>query len=224
MITPDVGGAFGAKFGIDAESVLTAWVARQLGRPARWSETRYENMLGMTHGRAQQQTVTMGGLRDGTVLAYRLEVVQDGGAYPKIGALLPLLTLLMTPGPYDIPRAESVAVSVVTNTTPTGAYRGAGRPEATAAIERAMDLFAAEAGVDPADVRRKNLLAPFTEPHQTKFGALYDTGDYAAGLDRVLEAAGYAELRAEQAARRARGDVTQLGIGIVLLRGDHRRR
>jgi carbon-monoxide dehydrogenase large subunit len=214
VITPDVGGGFGAKFGIDAESVLTAWAARQLGRPARWSETRYENMLGMTHGRAQQQTVTIGGLRDGTVLAYRLEVVQDGGAYPKIGALLPLLTLLMTSGPYDIPRAESVAVSVVTNTTPTGAYRGAGRPEATAAIERAMDLFAAEAGVDPADVRRKNLLAPFTEPHQTKFGALYDTGDYAAGLDRVLAAAGYAELRAEQAARRARGDVTQLGIGL----------
>ena len=200
VITPDVGGAFGAKFGADPESVLTAWVARQLGRPARWSETRYENLLGMTHGRAQQQTVTIGGLRDGTVLAYRLEVVQDGGAYPKIGALLPLLTLLMTPGPYDIPRVESVAVSVVTNTTPIGAYRGAGRPEATAAIERAMDLFAAEIGVDPADVRRKNLLAPFTEPHQTKFGALYDSGDYAG---RSRPGAGGGRLRG--AARGAGG-------------------
>ena len=87
VITPDVGGAFGAKFGADPEAVLVAWVAKQLGRPARWSETRYENLLGMTHGRAQQQTVTIGGRRDGTVLAYRIEILQDSGAYPKIGAL-----------------------------------------------------------------------------------------------------------------------------------------
>jgi carbon-monoxide dehydrogenase large subunit len=95
IITPDVGGAFGAKFGADPEHALVAWVARQLGRPARWSETRYENLIAMTHGRAQQQTVTIGGRRDGTVLAYRLEVLQDAGAFPKIGAMLPLLTILM---------------------------------------------------------------------------------------------------------------------------------
>ncbi len=159
VITPDVGGAFGAKFGADPEHVVVAWVARELGRPARWTETRYENLIAMTHGRAQQHTITIGGSRDGDVQAYRLEIVQDAGAYPKIGAVLPMLTILMTTGPYEIPKAEAVAKVVVSNTTPIGAYRGAGRPEATAAIERAIDLFAAEIGADPADVRRKNLLA-----------------------------------------------------------------
>ena len=215
IITPDVGGAFGAKFGADPEHALVAWVARQLGRPARWTETRYENLVSMTHGRAQQQTVTIGGKRDGTVLAYRLEIIQDSGAQVRIGAMLPFLTILMTPGPYAIPQAESVARSVVTNTTPIGAYRGAGLPEASAALERAMDLFAADIGADPAEVRRRNLLPPFTEPHRTKFGALYDTGDYAAALDKVLAAAGYDELRKEQAERRARGDAVALGIGLA---------
>jgi aerobic carbon-monoxide dehydrogenase large subunit len=214
VITPDVGGAFGAKFGADPEHALVAWVARRLGRPARWTETRYENLIAMTHGRAQQHTITIGGRRDGTVEAYRLEIVQDAGAYPKIGAVLPFLTILMTSGPYDIPRAEAIAKVVVTNTTPIGAYRGAGRPEATAALERAMDLFAAETGVDPADVRRKNLLPPFTEPHQTKFGAKYDTGNYVAALEVALAAAGYQDLRQEQQRRRASGDVRQLGIGL----------
>jgi aerobic carbon-monoxide dehydrogenase large subunit len=215
VITPDVGGAFGAKFGADPEHAVVAWIARHLGRPARWTETRYENLIAMTHGRAQQHTVTIGGSRDGNVLAYRLEIVQDAGAYPKIGAVLPMLTILMTSGPYEIPKAEAVAKVVVTNTTPIGAYRGAGRPEATAAIERAIDLFATEIGVDPADVRRKNLLAPFTEPHRTAFGALYDTGDYAAALDKALAAADYPALRKEQAERRASGSVRQLGIGVA---------
>jgi aerobic carbon-monoxide dehydrogenase large subunit len=215
IITPDVGGAFGAKFGADPEHALVAWVAQRLGRPARWSETRYENLIAMTHGRAQQQTVTLGGNRDGTVLAYRLEILQDAGAYVRVGAMLPFLTILMTPGPYAIPRAEAIARSVVTTTTPVGAYRGAGRPEASAAIERAMDMFAAEIGMDPADVRRRNLLPKFTEPHRTKFGALYDTGDYAAALDKVLAAAGYDKLRKEQAERLARGDTVVLGIGLA---------
>jgi aerobic carbon-monoxide dehydrogenase large subunit len=215
VITPDVGGAFGAKFGIDPEHAIVAWVARELGRPARWTETRYENLIGMTHGRAQRHTITIGGSRDGDVQAYRLHVVQDSGAYPRIGAVLPFLTILMAIGPYDIPRAEATGVSVVTNTTPVGAYRGAGRPEATAAIERAFDLFAAEIGADPAEVRRRNLLPPFSEPHQTAFGALYDSGDYAAALDVALEAAGYGGLRAEQQARRDSGDQVQLGIGLA---------
>ncbi len=214
VITPDVGGAFGAKFGADPEHAVVAWVARQLGRPARWTETRYENLISMTHGRAQQQTVTIGGSRDGTVQAYRLEILQDAGGYPRIGAVLPFLTILMTPGPYALGKAEAVARTVVTNTTPVGAYRGAGRPEATAAIERAMDLFAAEIGMDPADVRRRNLLPPFTEPHRTAFGALYDSGDYAAALDKALAAADYAGLRKEQAGRREHGDAVQLGIGL----------
>jgi carbon-monoxide dehydrogenase large subunit len=214
IVTPDVGGAFGAKFGADPEHAVVCWVARRLGRPARWAESRNENLIGMTHGRAQRQKITIGGSRDGKVAAYRLEILQDAGAYPKFGAFLPALTILMAPGPYAIPRAEAVATSVVTNTTPVGAYRGAGRPEATAAIERAMDLFAAEAGLDPAEVRRKNLLPAFTEPHTTVFGAVYDSGNYATALEAALLAAGYEDLRREQAKRRAGGDVVQLGIGL----------
>ena len=134
---------------------------------------------------------------------------------PRFGAFLPALTILMAPGPYAIGRAEAVARSVVTSTTPVGAYRGAGRPEATAAVERAIDLFAAEIGRDPAEVRRKNLLPRFTEPHRTAFGAVYDSGDYVTALDAALAAAGYASLREEQARRRDAGDVIQLGIGLA---------
>ncbi|MBE7190126.1 xanthine dehydrogenase family protein molybdopterin-binding subunit, partial [Jatrophihabitans endophyticus] len=214
VITPDVGGAFGAKFGIDPEAVVVTVAARQLGRPVTWVETRSENMVGMTHGRAQVQTITIGGSRDGDVQAYRLDVLQDCGAYPRIGGLLPTLTLLMAPAVYDIPTLETSFASVVTNTTPIGAYRGAGRPEATAVIERAMDLFAAEIGMDPAELRRRNLLAPFAEPYRSLGGALYDSGDYPAALAGVLEAADYDGLRAEQARRRESGDTVQLGIGL----------
>ncbi len=214
VITPDVGGAFGAKFGADPEHVVVAWVARQLGRPARWTETRFENLIAMTHGRGQRHTITIGGSRDGDVLSYRLEIIQDGGAYPRIGAVLPFLTIMMATGPYAIPNAEAIGTSIVTTTTPIGAYRGAGRPEATAALERAFDLFAAEIGMDPAAVRRRNLLPPFSEPHQTAFGALYDSGDYAAALDKALAAAGYDDIRAEQARRRASGETVQLGVGV----------
>jgi len=212
--TPDVGGAFGAKMGADPEFGLVAWLARHLGRPVRWAENRSENLTGMVHGRAQDQTITIGGRRDGTVTAYSLQIHQDAGAYPRIGAVLPSLTMLMAPGVYAIPTVHAQARSVVTTTTPTGAYRGAGRPEATSAIERAMDLFAAEIGMDPADVRRRNLIAPFNEPRENGRGATYDSGDYAAALERVLEAGDYAVLRRQQAERRARGDVRQLGLGL----------
>jgi carbon-monoxide dehydrogenase large subunit len=215
VITPDVGGAFGAKFGADPEHAVVAWVAKQIGRPARWTETRVENLVAMTHGRGQRHKITIGGTRDGNVLAYRLEIVQDAGAYPRMGAVLPFLTILMATGPYDIPNAEAVAVSVATNTTSTGAYRGAGRPEATAALERAFDLFATEIGMDPAQVRRRNLLPPFTEPHTTAFGATYDSGEYVAALDKALDAADYGKLRDEQARRRANRDIVQLGIGVA---------
>jgi carbon-monoxide dehydrogenase large subunit len=214
VITPAVGGAFGAKFGADPEHALVGWLARELRRPVTWVETRSENMVAMTHGRAQVQTLTIGGSRDGRVRAYRIEVLQDSGAYPRFGALLPSLTLLMAPGVYDIEHVDGSFVSVVTTTTPVGAYRGAGRPEATAAIERAMDLFAAEIGMDPAEVRRRNLLPAFAEPYRSKGGALYDSGDYPAALATVLQAAGYDELRAEQQRRRERDDTKQLGIGL----------
>jgi carbon-monoxide dehydrogenase large subunit len=214
IITPAVGGAFGAKVGADPEAAVVGWIARHLHRPARWVETRSENMVGMTHGRAQVQTVTIGGDRDGNVRAYRLHVLQDSGAYPRFGAMLPTLTLLMAPGVYDIDQLELSYTSIATNTTPVGAYRGAGRPEATAAIERAMDLFAAEIGLDPAVVRRRNLLPAFTEPITSKGGAAYDSGDYPMALDTVLAAADYDALRREQALRRERGDILQLGIGV----------
>ena len=215
VITPDVGGAFGAKFGADPEQVVVAWAARMLGRPVRWTEYRYDNLLAMTHGRAQIQTVSVGGTRDGRLIAYRLDIVQDCGAYPAIGAVLPFLTKMMAPGTYAIERVESSARSVVTNTTPVGAYRGAGRPEAAAAIERAIDLFAAEIGMDPAEVRRRNLLPAFTEPKENGQGALYDSGDYLAALELVLKTCGYADLRAEQSRRRAVSDVRALGIGMA---------
>jgi carbon-monoxide dehydrogenase large subunit len=216
VIAPDVGGGFGAKIGADPEAVVLAWAARRLGRPVRWTETRSENLTAMTHGRAQRHVVTIGGRRDGTVLAYRLEVVQDSGAYPRAGAsLLPGFTRLMTPGVYRIPTVEVATRSVLTNTTPIGAYRGAGRPEATAAIERAMDLYAAEIGMDPAEVRRINFVRPEEFPYATPTGASYDTGEYAKALDAVLAAGGYAELRAEQARRREAGDPVALGLGLA---------
>ena len=214
VITPDVGGGFGAKIGADPEFALVAWLARHVGRPVRWNETRSENMTGMVQGRAQLQTMTIGGNRDGKVLAYRLDVLQDAGAYPRLSAVLPMFTRMMAPGVYDIPKVESRARVLVTNTTSTAAYRGAGRPEATAAVERAMDLFAAEIGMDAAEVRRRNLLQPDQFPLVTKGGAPYDSGEYEKALDAVLDASGYADLRAEQAARRERGDVVQLGIGV----------
>ncbi|MDN5858013.1 MAG: xanthine dehydrogenase family protein molybdopterin-binding subunit [Pseudonocardia sp.] len=214
LITPDVGGGFGAKIGSDPEFALVAHLAKRTGRPVRWHESRSENMTGMVHGRGQLQTITIGGSRDGDVAAYRLDVLADAGAYPRIGMFLPYFTRLMAPGVYDIPRVESRARCVVTTTTGIGAYRGAGRPEATTAIERAMDLFAAEVGMDPAEVRRRNVVAPDRFPFTTKGGATYDSGEYAAAIDRVLAAADYTGLRAEQAARRERGDVMALGIGV----------
>ena len=214
VITPDVGGGFGAKIGADPEFALVAWLAKRVGRPVRWNESRSENMTGMVQGRAQLQTITIGGDRDGKVKAYRIDVIADGGAYPRIGVLLPLFTRMMAPGVYDIPKVESRARAVLTNTTSTGAYRGAGRPEATAAIERAMDLFAAEIGMDPAEVRKINVIKPEQFPFVTKGGAPYDTGEYAKAIDAVLEAGNYTALRAEQQARRERGDVVQLGLGV----------
>jgi carbon-monoxide dehydrogenase large subunit len=214
VITPDVGGGFGAKIGGHPEDILLGWLARRCGRPVRWVESRTENMTAMVHGRAQVHDVTIGGRADGTIEAYHLGIVQDAGAYPTMGAFLPMLTRTMAAGTYAIPVVTSDARVAVTTTTPVGSYRGAGRPEATAAIERAVDLFAAEVGLDPADVRRRNLLPAFDEAVTTASGATYDCGDYPAALERVLAAAGYDDLRVEQRRRRARGDRLALGIGL----------
>ncbi len=214
VIAPDVGGGFGAKIGGHPEDVLLGWLARRCGRPVRWVETRTDNMVGMVHGRAQVHDVTIGGRSDGTIEAYHLGIVQDAGAYPSMGAFLPRLTRSMAAGTYAIPTVTSSARVVVTPTTPVGSYRGAGRPEATAALERAVDLFAAEAGLDPAEVRRRNLVPRFDGPHVTPTGATYDCGDFPAALERVLAAAGYEDLRAQQRRRREAGDRRVLGIGV----------
>ena len=214
VITPDVGGGFGAKNGVYPDEILVGWAARKLNRPVRWTESRTENMLAMGHGRAQRQRTRMGGTKDGRITAYRNDVMQDGGAYPKGGSVLPFMTRLMASGVYDIENVQFESHSVVTNTSPVVAYRGAGRPEAAAAIERTIDEFARACGLDPAEVRRRNYLRPEAFPLVTKMGAKYDSGEYEKSLDKALEAAGYAGLRAEQQRRRESGDPVQMGIGI----------
>ncbi|HEY3683744.1 MAG TPA: xanthine dehydrogenase family protein molybdopterin-binding subunit [Streptosporangiaceae bacterium] len=214
IITPDVGGGFGAKIGVDRETILTGWVAKRLGRPMRWTETRSENMVAMTHGRAQRHQITIGGDRAGHIQAYRLDIVQDCGAYPGISTFLPQLTMLMASGTYDFPSVQCSFQAVLTNKTVVAAYRGAGRPEATAAVERAVDLYAAEIGMDPAEVRKLNVVTPDKFPYTTPGGAVYDNGEYVAALDKVQAAAGYDDLRAEQRRRREAGEVRQLGIGV----------
>ena len=199
VVAPAVGGGFGAKINLQSDEALLPWVSRRLGRPVRWAETRSESMVSMPHGRAQVHRVEIGGSRDGTVQAYRLTVLQDAGAYPGMGTFLPFMTRTMAPGTYDIPRVECNTKSVVTNTTPIEAYRGAGRPEATAAIERAFDLFAREIDMDPVEVRRRNLIGADAFPFTTQTGAVYDSGDYAGALDKALAASGFDDLRAEQA-------------------------
>lgn len=214
VIAPDVGGGFGAKVGIDRDALTVAWAAYHTRGSVRWAETRSENLSGMVHGRGQRQTIKIGGHRDGRVIAYQLSIVQDCGAYPRSGAFLASLTQLMASGVYDIPGCGADYQAVVTTTTPIAAYRGAGRPEATAAIERAMDLFAGQIGMDPVEVRRRNLVPAQAFPYRTATGAVYDTGDYASALATVLAGAGYEDLRAEQARRRERGDVVCVGIGV----------
>jgi len=214
VITPDVGGGFGAKIGSYPEELLVGWLARRLGRALCWVESRSESMVSLGHGRAQVQYVEIGGRRDGRVEAYRMRTVQDAGAYPQLGAYLPSFTRTMLTGNYDIARAEFFAQAVVTNTTPTVAYRGAGRPEAALAIDRALDCFAHAIGLDPAEVRRRNLIPADAYPYRTPTGAVYDSGNGPEALRRVLEAADYEGLRSEQRRRRSAGDPHLLGIGL----------
>jgi carbon-monoxide dehydrogenase large subunit len=214
VITPAVGGGFGAKGEWYPDQLLPAWLSRHVGRPLKWTETRSESMTAMIHGRSQWQVVEIGGSRDGVASAYRLSILQDVGAYPGLGAMIPAYNATLAGGAYRFPKVEWAVQTVVTNTTPVGAYRGAGRPEVTDAVERAMDAFAAEIGMDAAEVRRKNLIPAFDAPFQTATGHTYDSGAYEAALDLALETVGYDELRAEQARRRANGDRTLLGIGI----------
>ena len=213
VVAPDVGGGFGAK-GIAVEDVVVGWVARATGKPVRWTETRSENMVAMHHGRASVLSFELGASRDGKIDALRLNIVADAGAYPGIGAFLPNLTAMMASGVYEIPKIEIDIKAVATNTTPTGPVRGAGRPEATQMLERAIDLLAAELSLDPAEVRRRNFIPNDAFPFTTASGANYDIGDFGGALSLALESAGYEKLRQEQASRRESGSARQLGIGL----------
>ena len=177
--------------------------AQLLGRPVKWTETRSENMVAMTQGRAQVQHVEMGLTRDGRITGVTTKVFQDGGAYPSIGCFLPFLTRTMAQGVYAIPRVELNAWSAATNTTATAAYRGAGRPEATQMLERILDIAADELGIDPVEIRKRNFIPPEAFPLETLTGAHYDVGEYAKALEEACRVAGYDELRAEQARARA---------------------
>jgi carbon-monoxide dehydrogenase large subunit len=214
VLSPDVGGGFGAKFGAYPEQVVVAALAQRLGRQVRYAESRTENLTNMHHGRAQFQELELGAKRDGKIVGIRVGITQDSGAYPQISAFLPTLTGMMMCGVYQVPHVAMKSRSAVTNTTPVSAYRGAGRPEAAALLERAMDLLAQEVGVDPAEVRRRNFIDPSAFPLKTVSGADYDSGEYAAALDKALETVDYAKVRAEQASRRASDDRRQLGVGI----------
>lgn len=211
---PQVGGGFGGKFEPAPEAVVVAALARTLRRPVGWTQTRTENLMCMPHGRGQVQHAALAVRRDGTMVAIHADVVGDAGAYPGVGAVIPNATLLMLAGAYRFERAGGRGRSLVTNTTPVGAYRGAGRPEAAALVERIVDMAAVELGMDPVDLRRQNLVETF--PHASPTGMTYDSGDYRACLDGAVHAIGYDAVRREQAARRAAGSPVLLGVGVAM--------
>lgn len=215
VVTPQVGGGFGGKAGLAPEYSAVAAAARQLGRPVAWHASRSEDMVSLPHSRGQVQHAELVVRRDGTFVALRVHLLGDAGAYPTVGAFLPAGTKRMSNGTYRFDRIQFDLLVAVTNTTPMGAYRGAGRPEATALLERLVDHAAHELAIDPIELRRRNLLDDAVFPYATLTGLTYDTGSYALPLDAAAEAIGYADLRDEQRARRERGDRVQLGIGVA---------
>jgi len=215
VVAPDVGGGFGGKLQCYREEVLVTQLARKHGRPVKWTETRSEDMVATHHGRDQIQDVEIAAKSDGTFLGLKITLLANMGAYLQIITPgVPLLGMFMYPGIYKMDKYSFTCTGVFTNTTPTDAYRGAGRPEATYAIERIVDELAAELGMDPLELRKKNWIAHEEFPFTTVAGLTYDTGNYEAATARALELFGYQELRAEQEQRRASGDPVQLGIGI----------
>jgi carbon-monoxide dehydrogenase large subunit len=215
VVAPDVGGGFGSKLQLYREEILALVLANKLGRPVRWTETRSENMVATHHGRAQVQDVEVAATRDGVLKGLKVSLLADMGAYLQIITPgIPLLGMFMYNGIYKMDAYDFSCTGVFTTKTPTDAYRGAGRPEATYAIERIMDELAAELGMDPLEVRRKNWIKHEEFPYTTVAGLTYDSGNYEAATARALELFGYDELRAEQQRRRESGDPVQLGIGV----------
>ena len=213
VITPEVGGGFGSKLNVYAEEALLGWISMQLGKPVKWIETRRENIQATIHGRGQVGDIEVAFKNDGTLTGLRYSVFADLGAYHQLlTPAIPTLTGLMLSGAYKIPAIQMNITACFTNKMATDAYRGAGRPEATYVVERALDLVAAELGMDAAEVRRKNFPAPDEFPFHTATGLDYDSGDYEAALNKAQQIAGYAELREKQ--KKARDEGRLIGIGI----------
>ncbi|NMP23407.1 xanthine dehydrogenase family protein molybdopterin-binding subunit [Sulfobacillus harzensis] len=213
ILATDVGGGFGSKIACYADEVLTAFAARDLGRPVKWTESRSEHFLITSHGRDHVDQVELAGTRDGRVTAIRVRAYANMGAYlSTAGPGVPTILFgLIVNGAYDIPKASAEVYGVFTNTTPVDAYRGAGRPEATYLVERIMDAYAREIGQDPVEVRRKNLIKKEQFPYNNPFGLTYDSGDYHQALDRALGMLDYGAFRKEQEALRQQGKY--IGVG-----------
>ena len=223
VVVGDVGGGFGLRGMIEPEHVVVTALARELGRTVRFEQTRMEQLQGGPHGRGQRQRITLRGQADGRVEAMEAVIVGDVGAYPHNGSAMPITTSELINGAYDIPAVAVDLQIVVSNRAPTGAYRGAGRPEATFGIERAMDAFARAVGLDPADVRRRNAVPRSAMPFRTATGQTYDSGDYVGALDRALDMVDAPAVRREQARRRdAGGWPLGLGIGLFVERSGSR--
>jgi aerobic carbon-monoxide dehydrogenase large subunit len=215
VIAPDVGGGFGGKLQVTPEEILTFLVARRMGRPVKYTESRSESLASAHHGRDQIQKLTLAATGDGTVTGLKVELLADMGAYLRlVSPGVPILGAFMYNSIYKFGAYRFVCTNVFTNKTPTDAYRGAGRPEATFAIERLMDELAVEVGMDPMAVREKNWIRHDEFPYDTVCGLTYDTGDYEAATAKAMALFGYDALRAEQKERRDRADPVQLGIGI----------
>jgi len=216
VVAPDVGGGFGSKIRVFPEEILTALASRRLGRPVKWIEDRNENVKATHHGRDQIWDVDIAARKDGTLLGLRVTQWLNLGAYCSQFGTFMVLGLLVAQGPYKIKAFDGRAVGVFTNTTPTDAYRGAGRPEATYLIERVMDLIARETGVDPVEVRRKNFVAAAEQPFTSVLGLTYDSGDYRITLDKALQMVDYPGFRREQAEKRKQGKYLGLGLSTYL--------
>src|SRR6266404_9743760 len=213
LIAPEVGGGFGSKLNVYAEEAVLGWISMQTGRPVKWIEGRRENMQSTIHGRGQTGYIEVGCNKDGAITAFRYNVFADMGSYFQLlTPAIPTLTGLMLSGCYKIPAIQMNVVATFTNKMSTDAYRGAGRPEATYVIERAADLVAAELGMDPVEVRRKNFPAPDEFPFKTATGLFYDSGNYEGALKKALDMANYSKLREEQKKARNQGRIVGIGV------------
>ena len=216
-IAPEVGGGFGAKINVYGEEYVAAAVSQRLGLPVKWIEDRSEAFLATVHGRGIIAYVDIAGKHDGTVVAIKMRLIADIGAYNMLlTAAVPTYTMLMANGTYDIPVVRGTLTEAFTNKTPTDAYRGAGRPESAYFLERAMDMLARALKMDPAELRRKNFIQPDQFPHTTATGAVYDSGDYERALDKALETAGWEQLKAQRDAAREEGRVVGLGLSMYV--------